>query len=486
VKIWRDPSSASGKYFSVDAFDVSGTLTVSTSGSSSGTAYYVDATGGNDSNSGTSPGSAWKTFYHVNHNAFSPGDTILFKRGEVFRGQLSFQSSQSSGSAGLPITMDAYGSGAKPVWMGSVDLSSSTLWTNRGGNIWRATGLSTDIGNLICNQEAVIGSKQSSSTALKTQGDFYYSSSGGYIDVYSAGNPGTYYSHIEAAQKLSTLAGTGGNIIGNNHSYLTIRNISIKYQGWHGLTIGGGASHIVVEDCDFSWCGGSYSSASGTDRDGNGIMTALSQNDITIRDNTFNNIWEVSISLQSWGTTAESIKKVYIYRNVVANTRGSGMELWVDSGSPTTSSELYWVNNVFYNIGKSVLTRQASGSTSRAFNLNRVGYVSSSYILNNIFSGTSGWYVYIPSASLTGWQIDYNDYYPENSYFMRGTGSYSFSQWKTLTGKDAHSFSADPKFVDAAGGNFSLGSGSPCLGGGTPVTSIGQSSGSKPNLGIQY
>ncbi len=455
-------------------------------GPTTGNVYYVDATGGNDSNTGLSPSFAWKTFTNVNSRVFSPGDSILFKRGEVFRGRFDFQTTKTNGASGLPITIDAYGSGAKPVWMGSVDLSSTSKWTNRGGNIWRATGLPTDIGNLICNGEAVLGSKQSSASSLDTQGEFYYSSSGEYIDMYSTSNPGSYYSRIEAAQKLSDLAGTGGNIIGDNKSYITIRNVAIRYQGWHGLTINGGASHIIVEQCDFSWCGGSYQSSSSSSRDGNGIMTAMSQSDITIRDNTFNNVWEVSISLQAWDSASQKIQRVYIYRNTIANTRGSGTELWIDSSTPCTTSGLYWANNVFYNIGKSVLTKQQSGSTSRAFNLNKVGTVSDAHIVNNIFYSTTGWYIYIPTASLSGWQIDYNDYYPEGSYFMRGTASLSFSQWKSTSGKDAHSIVVDPKLVDATNGNFRLGTGSPCLGAGTPVSSIGQSTSTRPNLGIYY
>ena len=370
--------------------------------------------------------------------------------------EFDFQTTKTNGASGKPITIDAYGSGAKPVWMGSADLSSTSKWTNRGSNIWRATGLPTDIGNLICNGEAVLGSKQSSAAGLDTQGEFYYSSSGEYVDMYSTSNPGSYYSRIEAAQKLSDLGGTGGNIIGDNKSYITIRNIAIKYQGWHGLTINGGASHITVELCDFSWCGGSYQSSSSSSRDGNGIMTSQSQSDVAIRDNTFSNVWEVSISLQAWDSASQKIQRVYIYRNAITNTRGSGTELWIDSSTPCTTSGLYWANNVFYNIGKSVLTKQQSGANSRAFNLNKVGTVSDAHIVNNIFHTATGWYIYIPTASLTGWQIDYNDY-PEGSYFMRGTASLSFSRWKSTSGKDAHSITGDPKFVDAAKGNFRLG-----------------------------
>ncbi len=95
--------------------------------------YYVDATGGSDANSGLSPSVAWKTIDKVNASTFAPGDSILFERGEAFRGSLV----PSSGSPSGYITYSAYGSGNKPKLLGAYDRSSPSDWTNQGGNIWR-------------------------------------------------------------------------------------------------------------------------------------------------------------------------------------------------------------------------------------------------------------------------------------------------------------------------------------------------------------
>ncbi|WP_164716568.1 S-layer homology domain-containing protein [Paenibacillus whitsoniae] len=81
----------------------------------SGTTYYIDATGGSDSNVGTSEGQAWKSLEKVNATTFQPGDHIAFKSGEVWTGQLW---PKGSGTAGLPIVIDQYGSGAKPAIQG--------------------------------------------------------------------------------------------------------------------------------------------------------------------------------------------------------------------------------------------------------------------------------------------------------------------------------------------------------------------------------
>ncbi len=95
--------------------------------------YYVDATGGLDANNGLSPSAAWKTIDNVNLSTFAPGDSVLFKRGETFRGTLL----PSSGSPSGYITYGAYGSGNRPKLLGSYQRSSPSDWINEGGNIWR-------------------------------------------------------------------------------------------------------------------------------------------------------------------------------------------------------------------------------------------------------------------------------------------------------------------------------------------------------------
>jgi hypothetical protein len=98
------------------------------------TDYYVSPSG-NDSNNGTSQSSAWRTIARVQQLQYvlQPGDRILFERGASFSGQLDIN---SSGTAGQPIVIGAYGSGNLPVISGSTTTGS---WTQHQGNIWRAS-----------------------------------------------------------------------------------------------------------------------------------------------------------------------------------------------------------------------------------------------------------------------------------------------------------------------------------------------------------
>jgi hypothetical protein len=81
------------------------------------TTYYVSNTG-NDANNGLSPSSAWKTPAKVNSVKLANGDSILFKRGHIFRGSIS--------SSGFPLGLrfDAYGTGENPVIAGSVRITN--------------------------------------------------------------------------------------------------------------------------------------------------------------------------------------------------------------------------------------------------------------------------------------------------------------------------------------------------------------------------
>ena len=48
------------------------------------TTYYVSASSGSDANSGTSAAAAWQTVGRVNLQSLQAGDSVLFKRGDVW------------------------------------------------------------------------------------------------------------------------------------------------------------------------------------------------------------------------------------------------------------------------------------------------------------------------------------------------------------------------------------------------------------------
>jgi hypothetical protein len=109
--------------------DTSSVAVTVTTGS---TTYYVSSSMGSDANNGTSSATPWQTTTKVNAQNFNSSDSILFKRGDIFPGQLKCT---RSGIAGNPIVYDAYGSGAQPIITGYITLGS---WVNNGGGIYSA------------------------------------------------------------------------------------------------------------------------------------------------------------------------------------------------------------------------------------------------------------------------------------------------------------------------------------------------------------
>ncbi len=94
--------------------------------------YYVDSVSGSDSASGRTDQEAWRTLDRVNTAAIQPGDSVLFKKGGLWRGTLLPQ----SGAPGKPVLYSSYGEGEKPKIFCSVSLNDPNLWTKESENIW--------------------------------------------------------------------------------------------------------------------------------------------------------------------------------------------------------------------------------------------------------------------------------------------------------------------------------------------------------------
>lgn len=93
----------------------------------SATTYYVDSRSGIDANKGLSPSKAWASLKRVNRFIFKPGDSILFKKGSVFSGQLELN---IEGAQDKPIFVGSYGTGSKPQINGGGEKDYALLLEN--------------------------------------------------------------------------------------------------------------------------------------------------------------------------------------------------------------------------------------------------------------------------------------------------------------------------------------------------------------------
>eukprot|EP01116_Phalansterium_solitarium_P005676 TRINITY_DN1753_c0_g1_i1.p1 TRINITY_DN1753_c0_g1~~TRINITY_DN1753_c0_g1_i1.p1 ORF type:complete len:4362 (+),score=1733.16 TRINITY_DN1753_c0_g1_i1:364-13086(+) len=104
------------------------------------TYFYVGANG-SDLNSGLSPSQAWQTLDRVTSNmsAYTMGDYILFRTGDVFRGQLDYSVPVLVGASYMPFTtLSSWGDPAlsAPVISGALLVPSSGPWRQINGSVY--------------------------------------------------------------------------------------------------------------------------------------------------------------------------------------------------------------------------------------------------------------------------------------------------------------------------------------------------------------
>ena len=129
--------------------------------------YYIDTIGGSPNGDGKAPASARS---HCGDIPLSPGDSLLFRRGTVIRGSIKL----SPGEPGRPIYYGAYGVGAPPKLMGSVNIGAPERWERVKSGLWSYKGgISSEAGSLIFDHGASAGTLRWKPDELCEPGDWY-------------------------------------------------------------------------------------------------------------------------------------------------------------------------------------------------------------------------------------------------------------------------------------------------------------------------
>lgn len=121
-----------------------------------GTIYYV-SNSGDDANDGLTPETAWATPEKVSTAKLNPGDGVLFERGSVFRGPDRIDREGAFLECQPGVTYGAYGTGPKPILMGSpesgADPAKWSLYgeTTDGGKVWVFYRDMRDCGTIVLN-----------------------------------------------------------------------------------------------------------------------------------------------------------------------------------------------------------------------------------------------------------------------------------------------------------------------------------------------
>ena len=260
-----------------------------------GTCYYV-AANGDDTADGRTPQNAWRTLSRASAAALCPGDTVLFRRGDLFRGKLICHTG---------VTYAAFGEGEKPrFYSHERDLADPALWElyDEAANIWRLRTPILDVGMLWFDGAREHGYKHIPSYTregrfvcrdrterpfvitreLTHDLDFYWhfdaimttrpscgedfpipevgDRSLGILYLRSnRGNPGNVFSTLEAAVRKTALC------VGES-DYVTVENLSLFYYGWHGIAAAGSRIRgLHVRGCEIGYIGGVIHSYLGVD-----------------------------------------------------------------------------------------------------------------------------------------------------------------------------------------------------------------------------
>ncbi|MBQ7821875.1 MAG: S-layer homology domain-containing protein [Clostridia bacterium] len=326
-----------------------------------GTSYYVSKSG-NDTNDGLTPETAWKTIKKVDSYSFAEGDGVFFKRGDQFRADGTTLTLQSG------VTYSAYGSGDKPVFVGSQDAANPYLWEETDTpNVYRYTKIIHDCGCIVFNGGECWGIKVTKnpkdpngysydSATVSNGRDEPFVSGGkeynGYISLENnleftnynnslylycnEGNPGDVFSSIELSPGIH---GVNGTVIEN----VIFDNIKLVGYGNHGISTQD-VTNFTVQNCIFGWIGGSTNSG----RFGNAVQNWKNADGFVIDSCWAYQVYDCCYTTQFTGDVTED---VYIrnveFKNNLAEYSNSGPEIW--NNDKKNDTYIHYDNVKVYN-----------------------------------------------------------------------------------------------------------------------------------------
>lgn len=190
------------------------------------TDYYIDYTNGDNANNGTSPDYAWKTLRNAFGSVLQAGDNLYLKRGEVWEYDdywKEYLYISNSGNETHPITIDAYGTGDKPIVeqiVNITDWNQPTSWTEQISNVWYIDYSSSPHRLWIDDYEYEWVATFSEITSTKRVS---FDETNNRLYVYATSNPSSFYS------TMRTIRGAKAwSLYLNGVSYINVYNIVLS------------------------------------------------------------------------------------------------------------------------------------------------------------------------------------------------------------------------------------------------------------------
>lgn len=426
---------------------------------STGNTYYVSNLG-NDANTGKSETTPWKTIAKVNSFSFSPGDRILFKKGDTWNEQLTIP---SSGSSDKRITFSSYGSGNLPIIQAS-GKNAISVYNKNYINIEDIEVKNSNYGVWIAGSSSNINIKRITSSFNYYDGLIF---------------DGTSVSNILVEDTISHDNSRHGLLAHDSSNINVIRGKYYNHITQYGIGVGFDNVAIGLSDNVESY--NNYY----------GIKTANAARNILIFNNTVYSNIEFGIDLDI-GTLNSIVEKNKVYLtgkhgivvewyskdNIVTKNiiHDNGKEsfhaaIWVELANNTLVSY-----NTIYNEHRGIAF-YTNSINSKAYNnilysLTDIGFFAAdkaSYVtLKNNIAELTNIVVNIASDSQTGFVSNYNNWHSTGSKMVYSNNYLTFDSWKSTTGQDANSINSNPLFSSPPT-NLHLQSTSPCINKGVNV-----------------
>ncbi len=429
-------------------------------------ALYVDATLGNDGNTGWEPDSALKTIAAARALDLRRGSRVLLKCGEVWRRDpLLFNRNYQAGTADAPLVIGQYGSGDKPKLVGSTQITSP--YTNVGGQEYQAPATLTNITGVW----AYDGSGAITRLVLGTAGSLtngQYAYAGGSLHFNVGGDPGTYL--FECAQQDAALVDIDGcrparayMTVSNlhlvhwpedgfkfDHDYCTATDLLAEWNGNDG--VGGGGLNLYLGQSVSRYNGGKGRATSGSAGDGVSLHGSTT---IIIEDVTC--LYNDKAGIDHQETVSATMRNCWLEGNNQNITSASltgtpGTQVWENCVVVRRPGDhayaCQFTRSTTHNVRQLTVVNMDGADTTRGI------YVSSSGTVTIENTITDGFYTGILYGAGT-LQHDHNLHHDTSAYSGTSGG--------------AGDVIASPLFTDRANADFSLQAGSPAIGAGADL-----------------
>ncbi len=397
--------------FNTDNMDISGEKVI----------YYVSCSG-DDSNDGLTENTPWKTIDKINAMGGKLINSVIcFKRGDIFRGNITLQNG---------VTYTSFGKGDKPIIKGSPENGAeASKWTliDKEKNIWKYHSLLRDVGTIIFNdgeENAVKLTPEIIETSTENGTEYKYNkaytdlSDMQFLCVFDAektvknsifkesqgelflrcdkGNPGEIYNSIEFNTYGYIFNGSG--YYDGCNTDIVIDNLKLLYTGGHGVGCSS-AKNLTVQNCEIGWIGGAVMAYSRNEKNqifyragryGNGAEVTGFCDGYTVKNCYIHDIYDAGVTHQNGRqryTSNREYKNILYSGNIIENCCYS-VEYFAhystDGEHTVTMKNIEISDNIMRNAGMGICEQRVTP--------NFIGDTDDGLQGFNMASHINGWY----------------------------------------------------------------------------------------------